>query len=98
MAAAVLNLGIYSPAELRTLLDVAKAEYARRLTDGRVTQGSSAAQSYGMTVMTVDDLIRFMNGIAAQLGLDTTNVRAAPNFNTRSAASPFPYGGGYGPC
>lgn len=92
MASPVLDLSIYSPTELQTLLTAAKAEYLKRMT-GRVTQGSSAAQSYGMTTMSVDDLIRLMNGISTALGLDASlNVRVQPNFNTRpQGVPPAPY-------
>lgn len=74
------------------MLTAAKAEYLKRMT-GRVTQGSSAAQSYGMTTMSVDDLIRLMNGIGAALGLDVTLVNTAqPNFNCpQPGVSPAPY-------
>ncbi len=92
MASPVLDLSIYSPAELASLLAAAKAEYLKRMT-GRVTQGASAAQSYGMTTMTVDDLVRLMNGLAAALGLDDSlNVRVQPNFNTQpQGVPPAPY-------
>lgn len=93
MASPVLDLSIYSPSELQTMLTAAKAEYLKRMT-GRVTQGSSAAQSYGMTTMSVDDLVRLMNGISAALGLDASlNVRVQPNFNTQPpgySAAPYP--------
>jgi hypothetical protein len=93
MASPVLDLSIYSPTELQEMLTAAKAEYLKRMT-GRVTQGSSAAQSYGMTTMTVDDLVRLMNGISAALGLDSSlNVRVQPNFNTQPpgvSAAPYP--------
>lgn len=93
MATPVLDLSIYTPAELQTMLTTAKAEYLRRMTDGSVVQGSSAAQSYGMTKMTVDDLVRLMNGISSALGLDAgLATRAAPNFNTRNPPSPLPFG------
>lgn len=93
MASPVLDLSIYSPTELQALLTTAKAEYLRRMTEGSVVQGSSAAQSYGMTKMTVDDLVRLMNGISAALGLDASlNVRVQPNFNTRpQGVPPAPY-------
>lgn len=92
MASPVLDLSIYSPSELQSLLTAAKAEYLKRMT-GRVTQGSSAAQSYGMTTMSVDDLVRLMNGLSAALGLDASlNVRVQPNFNTRpQGVPPAPY-------
>ena len=82
MANPVLDLSIYSPTELQSLLTTAKAEYLRRMTTGRVQQGSSAAQSYGLTVMDLADLVRLMNGISDALGLSNINARVRPNFNT----------------
>ncbi len=80
MASPVLDLGIYSPTELQNMLTAAKAEYLMRMT-GRVQQGSSAAQSYGMTVMTVDDLVRLMNGLGDALGLSNVTTTVSPNFS-----------------
>lgn len=80
MAASVLDFGAFSQAELQSLLTAAKAEYLRALT-GRMQQGSSAAQSYGLLVMSVDELSRLINGLTSALGLDNTQTRAAPNFN-----------------
>lgn len=92
MASPVLDLSIYTPAELQTLLTTAKAEYLRRMSTGRVTQGSSAAQSYGMTVMTLEDLVRLMNGISSFLGLDSgLATRVSPNFNVPNPPSSAPY-------
>lgn len=88
----VLDLSIYSPTELQSMLTAAKAEYLKRMT-GRVTQGASAAQSYGMTTMSVDDLVRLMNGISAALGLDASLiVKVQPNFNcVPPGVPPAPY-------
>jgi len=82
MANPVLDLSIYTPTELQTLLTSAKQEYALRLTTGRVRQGASAAQSYGLDTMSTPDLIRLMNGISDALGLSQINARVQPNFNT----------------
>ena len=68
MAIPTLDFGAFSNAELQALLTAAKAEYLRRIT-GRVQTGSSAAQSYGLTIMSVDDLIKLINGLTDQLGL-----------------------------
>lgn len=81
------------------MLAAAQEEYLLRITTGRVRSGSSAAQSYGMDVMTVDDLVRLINGLTAQLGLDTDTVRARPTFNNYGCApsgSTFGAGGGQG--
>lgn len=93
--AAVLDFGAYSPTELAALLTAAKAEYIVRLT-GKVQQGSSAAQSYGLTVMTVDDLIRLINGLTTALGLDNSTVVAQPNFNTPRTPAPGSLGSTFG--
>lgn len=88
----VLDLSIYDRTELSSMLTAGKAEYLKRMT-GRVTQGASAAQSYGMTTMTVDDLVRLLNGISAALGLDAgLAVRVQPDFNcVPPGVPPAPY-------
>lgn len=91
--ASTLNFGAFTPDELQAMLTAAKAEYLRAL-GGRITQGSSAAQSYGLTIMTVDQLIQLINGLTTELGLDGTNVRATPNFNTHRRC--LPYGSTFG--
>lgn len=87
MANATLNLGIYTPTELQALLVAAKAEYLRFL-GGRVQQGSSAAQSYGLTQMDGDALIRLLNALGDELNLDQPNLRVSPNFNTHRCGLP----------
>lgn len=87
MANPVLDLGAYSPDELTALLTAAKAEYLLRMT-GRVQTGASAAQSYGMQFMTVDDLVRLINGITAALGLQNVETRVGPNFNNTAGRFP----------
>lgn len=86
MASPVLDVGVYSPTEQLALLAAAKTEYSLRLQTGRVNTGSSAAQSYGLTVLSNDDLVRLINGLAAALNLDNVNARVEPNFNTNRAA------------
>ena len=81
------------------MLAAAQQEYLLRITTGRVRSGSSAAQSYGMDVMSVDDLVRLINGLTAQLGLDNDTVRARPTFNKYGCApdgATFGAGGGQG--
>lgn len=75
-----LDFGAYSDTEMRSLLTAAKAEMLRRLT-GRVASGSSAAQSYSFTQMTVAELTNLINGLTDALGLSTVNARVMPNFN-----------------
>lgn len=65
------------------MLTAAKAEYLGRITTGRVRSGGSAAQQYGMDIMTVDDLVRLINSLTSQLGLDfCETIRVRPDFNT----------------
>lgn len=64
------------------MLTAAKAEYLVRMNPGRVKTGGSAAQQYGMDLLTVDQLIDTINMLTIQLGLDTDTLRVAPNFNT----------------
>lgn len=80
MATPVLDLGAFSGAELQSLLTAAKAEYLRALS-GRMQQGSSAAQSYGLQLLSVDELTRLINSLTAALGLDGTETRVQPNFS-----------------
>lgn len=77
---ATLDFGAFSTAEKQALLDAAKSEVTRRMT-GRVSSGSSAAQSYSMTQMTFDELVNLVNGLTEELGLNTVNARVRPNFN-----------------
>lgn len=88
MPSPVLDFGSFTPTELTNLLTAAKAEYLNRLTTGRVTQGASAAQSYGLTVMSMADLVRLLNGLTAQLGLDNVTVTVSPNFNNTGPTLP----------
>jgi len=88
MANPVLDFGAFTTAEKTDLLKQVKAEYVKRLT-GRVSQGSSAAQSYGLNLMEVGDLIRLINGLTMDLGLQTVEVRAAPNFNQGPKTGPY---------
>jgi len=78
----VLDFGSFSTAQQTAMLTAAQAEYLLRITTGRVRQGGSAAQSYGMDIMSVADLIRLINGLSQELGLnsDIVNV-AAPDFS-----------------
>ena len=86
MADAVLDFGAFSPAELQSMLTAAKAELLLRMTTGRVQTGGSAAQQYGMNLMDVNQLTRFINGITSALGLNNPQNLVQPNFNTRPCA------------
>lgn len=83
MATPVLDFGAFSTAEQTAMLAAAKAEYLVRMNPGRVRQGGSAAQQYGMDLMTVAELITLMNGLTAALGLSTVETRVSPNFDCR---------------
>lgn len=91
MATPVLDLGIFTPTELAALLVAAKAEYMRALA-GRMIQGSSAAQSYGLTTMSIADLVSLLNAINAELG-NGNEQRVRPNFNG-SCVPGYPNGWG----
>jgi hypothetical protein len=85
--AAILDYGSFSTAQLTNMLSAAQAEYLLRVTTGRVSHGSSAAQSYGLVVMSTPELIQLINGLSAQLGFDAGENRASPNF---AGKNPFP--------
>lgn len=81
---AILNFGAFSVTELNSMLTAAKAEYLGRITTGKVKGGGSAAQQYQMDVMTIDELVRLLNGLTGALGLDFADtIRVRPNFNDR---------------
>lgn len=88
MGSPVLDFGAFSPAELQQYLTAAKAEYLLRMSTGRVQQGSSVSQSYGLNVITMDQLTSLINGLTDALGLSTTTVRVQPNFNTSGGPGP----------
>lgn len=87
MASATLDFGSFSTAEKQALLTAAKSEVLTRLT-GRVQNGSSAAQSFGMTLMSQLDLTLLINALTVELGYQQPEIRVAPNFSGRS----------WGPC
>ena len=87
MATTTLDFGAFSPAEQLELLTTAKAEYIRRLS-GKVQTGSSAAQSYGLTMMTLDEIINLINGLSTSLGMVSVETRVRPNFNTNAGFVP----------
>ncbi len=83
MASAVLNLGAFSETELNALLVAAKAAYLSLITTGQITGGGSLAQQYQMQRMSADDLIRLMNALTTELGLDNDTLTVRPDFNTQ---------------
>jgi hypothetical protein len=78
--AASLDLGSFSNAEKTALLAAAKAELLRRNGIGSVQTGASAGQSFGMTKMTEDGLIRMINSLTVSLGYEDPIVQVRPNF------------------
>lgn len=82
MPAAALDFGAFSLAEKQALLTAAKSEILTRLT-GRVQNGSSAAQSFGMTLMSQADLTFLINALTVELGYAQPEIRVAPNFSGR---------------
>lgn len=83
MATAALDFGAFSTSEKTALLTAAKAEVLRRMT-GRVANGSSAGQSFGMTQMTYGELTFLVNALTVELGYQQPEVRVAPNFSGRN--------------
>ena len=68
----------------------ATTELLLRTTTGRVQSGSSAAQSYGLHVMSDSALIGLINSLVDALGLDTQVTMVRPNF-TAPAQGYNPY-------
>lgn len=64
------------------MLSAAQAEILVRMTPGRVRQGGSAAQSFGMELMTYSELVMMINSLTSALGLNTPTNLVAPNFNS----------------
>lgn len=89
MASPVLDFGAFTPTELQSMLTAAKAELLVRMNPGRVRQGGSAAQQYGMDLMTYAELVSFLNGISTALGVNNPANTVSPNFNTRQNCGPF---------
>ena len=77
-----LDFGAFSVADKQALLAAAKAEVLTRMT-GRVANGSSAAQSFGMTQMTYGELVFLVNALTVELGYPQPETRVAPNFSGR---------------
>jgi hypothetical protein len=85
--------GVYSTAELQTLLAAYKAEQLARASGGTIRSGGSAAQQYSMDKISDADLAAMINGIASALGFNGTETRVSPNFSGRP---PAPYGTTFG--
>lgn len=90
MPATALDWGAFTQAEKVATLNAAKAEVLTRMT-GRVQNGSSAAQSFGMSMMSFDQLTALVNGLTVELGYPQPETRVAPNFSGVA-------GWGFGPC
>lgn len=77
---AALDLGSFSSAEKTALLTAAKAELLRRAGLGSISNGTSAAQSFGMEKYSEDGLISLINALTVELGYTQPEVRVMPNF------------------
>ena len=73
------NFSAFSSTELNAMLGAAKAAWLQRIT-GAVQSGSSAAQSYGMHLLSDAALIATINSLTDILGLDTQITMMQPNF------------------
>lgn len=82
-----LDFGAFSGSEKRAMLTAAKLEILRRMGKGRVTNGSSVGQQYGMTVMAYAELVSLINGLTVELGYQQPEIRVAPNFSGRANPS-----------
>jgi hypothetical protein len=78
--AATLDFGSFSTAEKTALLTAAKAELLRRAGVGAVQTGSSAAQSFGMMKMSMEELTLLINSLSQELGYAQAENRVMPNF------------------
>jgi len=79
----IVNFSSFSSAQLNAMLSAAQAALLQRMT-GQVQSGSSAAQSYGMHMMSDAALIGIINSLTDILGLDTQQTMMQPNFNAPS--------------
>ena len=76
----IVNFSAFSSTELSAMLTAAKAALLMRMT-GQVQSGASAAQSYGMHLMSDAQLTGVINALTDILGLDTQVTMMQPNFN-----------------
>ncbi len=79
-APTALDFGSFSTAEKQALLAAAKARLLAKIT-GTVVNGSSSAQSFGMSEMSVDQLQLLINALTVELNYPQPELRVAPNFN-----------------
>lgn len=82
----VPNLSSFSASELTSMLTAVKAEILVRIT-GRVQQGSSTQQSFGVNMMDTDALYRLNNALVDMLGLDAQETRVRPCFSREGIGS-----------
>ena len=81
-----LDFGAFSVSEKQAMLTAAKAEVLKRMT-GRVQTGAGASQSFGMNMMTYENLVFLVNALGAELGVPQPETRVQPNFS--GLAAPF---------
>jgi hypothetical protein len=84
-----LDLGGFSAADKQTLFTAAKAELLRRASGGAVQTGASSGQSFSMTKMTEEGLIRLINSLTQELGYQQPEVRVRPVFSRGGAGGQF---------
>lgn len=77
----IANLSGLPAAQLQAWYTTATTELLLRTTTGRVQSGSSAAQSYGMHVMSDQALIGLINKLADLLGFTEPMAVMRPNFS-----------------
>ena len=79
---AIVNLSLFSEAELGEMKTAVKAEYLARIT-GKVNNASVGGQSYGLELMSNEDLSALSDALAERLGITTDNeaTRGRPDFS-----------------
>lgn len=78
----IANLSGLSQSALQSWYTAATTELMLRSGTGRVQSGSSAAQSYGLHVMSDATLIALINTLADYLGYTEPMAVMQPNFNS----------------
>lgn len=87
--ASSLDFGAFTGPEKQQLLAAAKSELLRRTGMGSVTSSTSSAQSFMMSKMSEDALIKLINGLTADLGYQQPEVRVRPIFSRAGAGATF---------
>jgi hypothetical protein len=79
---APVSLSLFTEYELVEMKNAVKAEAITRIT-GKVNNSNVAGQSYGLQLMTNDELAALSEALAERLGLTTDNdaTRGRPDFS-----------------